>query len=59
LSEAITKCEGPEILKKGEPDPIDSTPGKSEAKLTEVAFVYPQTRRVSAPVTPSLGRKTM
>lgn len=57
--DAKTNCVGPEILKYGEPDPTDSTPGKPEVKLTEVAFEYPQMRRVSTPITPSLGRKTV
>ena len=56
---AKTNCAGPEILKCGEPDPTDSTPGKLEVKLTEVTFEYPHTRRESTPLTPSLGRKTV
>ena len=38
LRDAITKWEGPVILKKGDPEPTDSTPGTVEVKLTEVAL---------------------
>lgn len=51
LRVAITKWEGPVILKKAEPEPTDSTPGIPEVKLTEEAFEYPHTRRVSTPLT--------
>ena len=51
LKAAMTKCAGPEMRKCGEPDPAISTPGNAWLKLTAVAFVYPQTRRVSTPLT--------
>ena len=38
LSAAITRCAGPEILKKGEPDPADSIPGNPEVNETADAF---------------------
>ena len=50
FSAAITRCAGPEILKNGEPDPDDSTPGIPELKVTDWAFEYPQTKRVSTPL---------
>ena len=50
FSAAITRCAGPEILKNGEPDPADSTPGIPELKVTDGAFEYPQTKRVSTPL---------
>ena len=51
LRVAITKWAGPVILKKADPEPTDSTPGIPEVKLTEAAFEYPHTRRVSTPLT--------
>ena len=58
LRAAITRCAGPEILKKGEPDPADSTPGIPDVNETDDALEYPQTRRVSTPLTCRRGRKT-
>ena len=51
LRVAITKWAGPVILMKADPEPTDSTPGIPEVKLTEEAFEYPHTRRVSTPLT--------
>jgi hypothetical protein len=39
LRAAITSCAGPEILKNGEPDPDDSTPGNPEVNETEGPLV--------------------
>lgn len=51
LRAAITRWAGPEILKKGEPDPADSIPAKSDVNETDDALEYPQTSRVSTPLT--------
>lgn len=51
LRAAITRCAGPEILKNGEPEPIDSTPGIPDVNQTDEALEYPQTSRVSTSLT--------
>jgi hypothetical protein len=58
LRAAITRCAGPEILKEGEPEPADSTPGIPDVNETNEALEYPHTRSVSTALTFSRGRNT-
>lgn len=51
LSAAITRCVGPEILKNGEPEPIDSTAGIPDVNETDATLEYPHTSSVSTPLT--------
>lgn len=58
LKAAMTELVAPESLKFWAPDPAISTPGNVLAKLIADAFVLPQTKSESTPLTWIFGRNT-